>query len=156
MFTGFNSLERKEKRGTPAGLGFDPDDSTRTFHNLLAKREPNTRAFECRTVQAFENPENLRQVFGLNANAVVAHSEEPRTGIAPRVNPDKRAFSLRIIFLAILQGIPDQVLKELHEVDFRHLNRGKSTDLDRRPRAFDNRREVQKRRVYSRKRIRFG
>jgi hypothetical protein len=123
MISDFRSLERKKECGTLTGLRFGPNASARAFDNLLAKSEPDPRAFKSGPVQPLEYAKDLRKVFAIDTNAVVADGEQPRSAyFRLRIDSDHRPFATRICFFAVLQGIPNQVLKELYEMDLRHLN----------------------------------
>src|ERR1039458_8983579 len=95
-----------------SGFGLHPDLASVALHNFLADGEPDASAGKLfGTVQALEEGENALGVLRLDANAVIAHREDPvvafqdRGNVYPgRVRPPE------------FDAIADQVLEELHQL----------------------------------------
>jgi hypothetical protein len=87
--------------------------------DLLTQGEADTGSFDTLSVKPFEYAEYLSQVLRLYANSIVVHSEKPMSTHRPidadsnvRGDPGAR----------ILDGVGDEILKQLSKMNFRHRN----------------------------------
>ena len=102
----------KWKRGALAGLRFHPDSPAVAIHDSLADRQADARARVLRAgVQAFEDQKDAIQRLGGNADAVVAHGEQPMVFVPRGVHVD-----LRRLLAAELHRVAEEVLEQLHEL----------------------------------------
>jgi len=102
------------ERGPLAGLRFHPDAAAVPLHDLFAKSQADARAGVLfPIVQALEDDEDALAKLRVDADAVVAHGEGPvRAG---RLRPD---LYQRLGGAVKLDGIANQVLKQLHQLHF--------------------------------------
>src|SRR5262249_13205569 len=102
---------------------FDPDFATVAFHDLLADREANPGArILTLAVQALEGDEDALGILRVDADAVVPDAEEPLTVRCLGVDLDDRR-----LLLAKLEGVAEQVLKQLHELGAIRADDGQGT-----------------------------
>src|ERR1019366_8906244 len=95
-----------------SGFGLHPDLASVALLNFLADGEPDASAGKLfGTVQALEEDENALGVLWLDANAVIAHREDPVVSYPDRGN----VYPGRVRTLEF-DAIADQVLEELHQL----------------------------------------
>ena len=99
--------------GALSRLRFHPNAPIVPLHNALAERETYTcSGILIGRMQPFEQPKNTLSVLGLNADAVIAHREQP--ALVPPLGCDiHNPASLRA---SVLDGIAYEVLKQLLQV----------------------------------------
>ena len=71
------SRERKREARAFAWLRLHPDGSTVPVHDFLAGGQANAGSRIFVAMQAFEDAENLRLIFGWNPDAIVFHGKHP-------------------------------------------------------------------------------
>src|SRR5579862_6549261 len=96
-----------------SGHRFHPDAAAIPLDDALANRQADAGSRVGISMQALENAEDLLGIFRLDPDAVVAHGEQPVYG--PAFCSD---VNLGWIRTAILDSVANQVLQELHELDF--------------------------------------
>src|SRR3982751_77179 len=103
-----------------SGHGVDPDAATIPVHDSPANGQSNagTRILVGR-VQAFKKPKNILLVLRVDPDAVVADRECPESVLPLRRDMHGR----RAIRRAVLDGIPDDVLEKLLQVQSMDRNR---------------------------------
>src|ERR1039458_10476459 len=104
---------REVKRGAAPGLRFHPDATPTALHDLLADGQPDARAGVLFVgVQPLEDREDTLGILGLDSDAVIADGKNPFISLllGRNVNPGRLDVEL--------DGVPDQVLKQLHQQQF--------------------------------------
>ena len=150
MIPGFRSLKRKEKCRAPARLRFGPDAPTGALHDLLAKSEPDSGTLERGPVEPFEDSEDLLQIFGLDPDAVIAHT---RTAMRSRHPASHRSGSAAFRPPSGTSGHCRSDSERAGQDGFRAPGRRGAHPLQRAARvSLDNGGEVEERRVHRRAR----
>src|SRR6266566_3557041 len=103
---------RKHKRRSFSGLCFHPDLSSVAFHDLSANGQADARArILLGGVQALKH---LKDTFGIlwsDADSVVLNGKEPLVTVWFGSHMD-----FRRAFVAVFDGVPNQVLEQLHKL----------------------------------------
>src|ERR1700722_18154987 len=118
----FAARDCKEKRRTPAELGFHPYAPSGAFDNSMANGEAHAGAgIVGGTVEALEEFKNLLLVLGVYADAVVPDGKQPFLVplLRRHMNPGRLAAS-------VADRVADQVLKNLFQLKLVHAHAGKS------------------------------
>jgi hypothetical protein len=116
----------EEKGGAPAFLRFHPEAAAMTFHNFLADGQPDAGAGILRpAVQALKNHEDALLVSRSDADAVVPDCKPPGAVVFLGRDLDNRR-----LLAAKLEGIGEEILEELDELNFIALNGGQGSRTD--------------------------
>jgi hypothetical protein len=113
-------------------LRFDPDPASKPLDYFFADCKPDSASRTIMPMQAFERLEDLRLVFGRNANAIVATGKHPRVTLIGHTDVDYRR-----VRTAIVNGIANQVLKYLGQMSSIDAHRRKQVIGDCRSRFRD-------------------
>jgi hypothetical protein len=65
------------KRGTVSESGFDPNPASQPLHSSPANRQADSGSRLLRSVQAPENPKDVIEVLGIDANPVILNGKNP-------------------------------------------------------------------------------
>ena len=95
-------------------------------YDASADRETDAvaRIFVAR-IQAFKDAEDFFRIHGIESNAVIGDGEQPVRAFAEGGNANIRW----LIRVPVLNGIADQILKELHQMRLVHSQIRKRTGL---------------------------
>ena len=116
------------------------------LHDFLAQRQPNASARVFFTsVEALEDQKDTIEVFGWNANAVVADGKFPAGNSALFWQAAGRDMNLRGLLTTKLNGVADEILQELGELHWIPFHRRQGLRLYLRSTFFDGDLQVQQR-----------
>src|SRR5437660_11390764 len=118
--------QRERERRALARLGLDPDPAAVALHDLLADREADPGpGIIVLAVQPLEDDEDAVEVLRIDADAVVAHAEQPLAVAALGANLD-----LRTGRSAELERVGDQVQEQVLELARVRRNGGQAFSRD--------------------------
>ncbi len=120
--------KREIKDGALALFRFDSDLAPVLLDNRLTNGQAYARPGVLLPMEPFEDLEDLFLVPGIDANTVVADLENPFT--AALFRRDVNAWRP---MAAVFDGIPDQILEHLHDLDRRAANSRQRFAVDFRP-----------------------
>jgi len=103
--------QREIKGRARAWCALDPDATAVAFHDTSADRQPDASSRNLSSVQTFEYAEDLIEVLAPDADAIVAHRDNPFA--LSRFGVDGNLWRVRA---TVLDCVADQVLKELDEL----------------------------------------
>lgn len=114
----FLSRNGEAKCRTFSGDRFHPDLAAISRHDLLTSGKADAAARMLIAMKAAKGLEDLLAVLGFNADAVVAHADEPSGSILLARDPNSR-----LCVATIFHSIADEILQQLHQVcivDWQH------------------------------------
>src|SRR5271170_4952523 len=122
-----SAVERKVKRRAPSGVGFHPDAPASPLDNSLADSEPHSGSGVFGSaVKTFEYSKDLLLKLRFDPDPVVLNGKQPIAALAASCNMD--AWRIRS---AIMDGVADQILKDLFQLKLEHAHARKIGARDR-------------------------
>src|SRR5436305_11478862 len=142
---GFSTGERKVKRRTSSGFGFDPDSTTGAFDDALADRKTHASSGVFGTaVQTFKDSKDLLLKLWIDTDPVVLYGKQPFAVLRNGCD-----FNARREIAAVADCIRQQVLKHLFQLKAMKSQAGKSGTRDGCTAFRDGRFESGKRLVHN-------
>ena len=126
LIANWNSGQREIELRALAGLGFHPYAAALTFNNSFTDGKADARTRDFFPMQTFKYAKYLLMIFRRNTHAVVGDFKAPLTVKHPGrdVNGGRRR-------AAVLDGVPDKILENLNEMNFRAADAGQGINADR-------------------------
>src|ERR1017187_8102088 len=106
-------LQCKAERGSLAGLRFDPDAPAVLFDDPFTNGQPDAGTGNVFAMQSLEDAEDAFAVLRIDADAVVAHLNQPvvRTANCRNMNFRRHAGP------GVFDPVADEVLEQLNQLD---------------------------------------
>src|SRR5258708_38747927 len=120
------------KDRTRSRLRLGPDTASQAIHRGFANRQADPGAGVLFAVQALKDPKDIFQVLRFDTDAVVLDGKNPSAVLKPRGDAN-----LERLDGAILDGVADQVLKQLQQQDLDGIDHRQRLAFDTSAGFFD-------------------